>query len=98
MFVYFVLLFMYKYHNEMLPNVIHGFFTRNSSIHGYSTRQENELHVPVVNSDFAKRRIRVTGVKLYNHFHSILDWNSTFVTFKFNAKKFILQNGIASIQ
>ena len=23
MFVYFVLLFMYKYHNEMLPNVIH---------------------------------------------------------------------------
>lgn len=96
-YVYFVLLLMYKYHHVILPYVIFNLFTRNSSIHTYSTRQQNVLHIPFVRSSMSLRNIRVTGVKIYNHFIDKLEWNSTYVTFKYNAKKFILENNVTSI-
>ena len=43
---YSVILFMYKYRNEMLPVFFNEVFTCNIDIHNYANRQRNKLHVP----------------------------------------------------
>ena len=86
------LLLICKYHNSLVTQVMHNIFVRNTAVHNYSTRQHNILHVPLARTDMAARNIRVTGVKLYNHFIGVLDWEMTYLCFKANLKRFILQN------
>ena len=94
-YVYFVTLMMYKYHQDCLPQVIQNLFVRNNTIHQYPTRQQ--LHVPISRSNLTSRNVRVTGVKLYNHFFHILNWDVFYVTFKYNFKKYLLQNDTTSL-
>ena len=94
-YVYFVTLMMYKYHHNCLPQVIQNLFVRNNTIHQYPTRQP--LHVPLSRTNLTSRNVRVTGVKLYNHFFHILKWDVFYVTFKYNFKKYLLQNDTTSL-
>ena len=94
-YIYFVLLLMYKYHHGCVPQAIQNLFVRNSTIHNYPTRQV--LHVPLARIELVARNVRVTGVKLYNHFISILDWNMTYLCFKGNLKSYIRQKDVTSI-
>ena len=86
---------MYKYHHGCVPRVIQNLFVRNDTIHNYPTRQV--LHVPLARSDLVARNVRVTGVKLYNHFFSTLEWNMTYPCFKANLKNYIRQKDVTSI-
>ena len=95
MYVYFVTLLMYKYHHTCLPQVIQSLFVRNSAIHEYPT--STPLHVPLARSNLSSRNVRTTGVKLYNHFHRILNWDVLYVTFKYNLKKYLLENDTTSL-
>ena len=94
-YIYFILLLMYKYHHGRVPRVIQNLFVRNDTIHNYPTRQV--LHVPLARSDLVARNVRVTGVKLYNHFFSTLEWNMTYPCFKANLKNYIRQRDVTSI-
>ena len=35
----------FYHHSEILPGVFHNYFTRNSELHRYSTKQQFDLHV-----------------------------------------------------
>ena len=71
-YIYFVQLFMYKYHHEILPSVFEGMFVSNSSIHTHFTRQHHQLHVPPPCKSLLSRSVRVTGVKTYNFFDNVI--------------------------
>ncbi len=40
-----VLKFVYKQHNNLLPNIFNQFYIENASIHSHNTRQSHRLHV-----------------------------------------------------
>ena len=94
---YYVLLLMYKFHKDLLPAPISDMFIRNNAIHNRDLRSKNDLHVPpVFQYVLTNRCVRVTGVKLYNRFTKILDFNVSYPCFKFHAKKLVLESDVST--
>ena len=89
-YLYFVQLFMYKYQHKKLPIFFDTLFTRNSNIHRHHTRQENELHLPLIISMPCSRTIRISGVHSYNYFGKIFDMNISYEVYKKRLKKHLL--------
>ena len=58
--------FMYKFYKKNVPEIFTCFFQCNSSVHGYSTRQREYLHVPPVKSNLSQFSIRYRGVVVWN--------------------------------
>ena len=58
--------FMYKFYKKNVPEIFTSFFQCNSSVHGYSTRQREYLHVPPVKSNLSQFSIRYRGVVVWN--------------------------------
>ena len=47
-YMYSVMIFMYKYNNNLLPSVFNNMFNlKNYDVHMYPTRQQGSFHVPV---------------------------------------------------
>ena len=93
---YYVLLLMYKFHNNKLPTPISDMFTRNSSIHDRELRGKNYLHVPpLFQYVLTNRCVRVSGVKLYIKYVKVLDFNTSYSSFKFHAKKLVLDSDVS---
>ena len=42
--------FIYKFYKENVPEIFTSFFQCNSSVHGYSSRQSEYIHLPLVRS------------------------------------------------
>ena len=95
-YVYFVQLFMFKYHHGILPPVFDNLFILNRSVHSHETRQINHLHVPL-RTNLMSKTVRITGVSLYNHFYGLISMEMTYDSYKYNIKKFIRENGIGAI-
>ena len=84
-----VQMFMYKYHNRILPNIFSDFYAYNHDIHGYFTRQSRSLHVPLYQLTSLSKFIRTVGVRTSNFFIQYLDYNCTISMYKNQLKKFI---------
>ena len=67
-------------------------FVKNYTIHEYSTRQYNLLHVPKVNLNAFKKTIRYMGVFLWNSVSKVSNINCSVVSFKQTIKKYLLTN------
>ena len=89
-YVYFVLLFMFKYYRNVLPHVLDGLFTWNYDIHNLATRQRSLLHVPLIRTFPHIRTIRVSGVHLFNHISKTLELIYSYETYKKHLKAYIL--------
>ena len=50
---YLIANFMFKYEIGLLPNIFDTFFSKNSSIHSYNTRQSNVYHIHSVRLTFS---------------------------------------------
>ena len=97
-YVYFVLLFMFKYYRNVLPRVLDSMFTWNYAIHSHSTRQRSLLHVPLIKTFPYVKTVRVTGVHLFNHISKIFELNYSYETYKSHLKAYILKyNDISKI-
>ena len=83
---------MYKYHHDHLPAIFSDFYVQNNLVHDYHTRQENLLHVPLIRTAPLSKSVRVTGVSLYNHFKNLICLRVSYVTYKYNLKRYILDN------
>ena len=94
LYVYSVLLFVYKYHHLTLPNIFLDFYEYNSAYHGYGTRQINHLHVPKADSTLRSSMIRVTGVQLSNLFKNRVNYECSLLTYKRLVKAYILNNNV----
>ena len=93
-YIYNILLIMFKHHHGKLPTIFDSFFTRNNEVHSYDTRQSNNLHVPKQKTVRSAQLIRSAGVALYNHFVTRLNFGVTFSTFKKNVKGYLLKNEV----
>ena len=58
---------VFKCLNNLVPEYLSGYFTRNSSIHSYNTRSKNNLHLPKPNLSLGRRSFIYSGSLLYNN-------------------------------
>ena len=56
-----VQMFMYRYYNNLLPNIFCDFFKPNTEVHLYNTRQHSHYHVPVCRLAHKAKNIRYVG-------------------------------------
>jgi hypothetical protein len=89
-----VLLFLYKYENNLLPYCFSNMFVRNDSVHSHYTRQVKHFHVPVVNYDICKHFLKYFAVHIYNSTYHLIDYNVKLSTFKAKTKSLILKHNL----
>ncbi len=87
---YFVLLFMFKFANNLLPLIFENMFVQNTAICSYNTRQSNKLQIPKYKTTAIHKTICYTGVKLWNTIIDHLTINCTIFTFKWKLRKYLL--------
>ena len=81
---------MWKYKNNLLPEMFDSFFALNSSIHNYSTRQHNLYHVPIVKSELSRTFLKYTGVTLWNRMAKQVPHNQSLYGYKKQVKQYFL--------
>ena len=75
LYVYCTQLLLFKYHYNKLPAIFDSFFTRNGVVHSIATRYNALFRACKAKNSLRLRTVRVAGVRIYNHFFSILDMN-----------------------
>jgi hypothetical protein len=67
-----VLIFVYKYKNDLLPPPFNGFYITHRQIHRYPTRNASQLRIPKAKTKMASRFIMTTGVNIWNSMDTIV--------------------------
>ena len=96
-YVYSVQLLMYKYHHNLLPHIFSNFLITNDMIHTYHTRYKHHLRPPRFAAKPACISVRKTGVKSYNYYCDLLNFDCSILSYKISLKRHILCNGITFI-
>ena len=84
------LMLMFKYVNNMLPPSFHNFYTMNTSIHSYPTRNSSNFHLINPKLLIAQRSIRHHGPDLWNSLPESIKLSSSLYSFKANVKSMLL--------
>jgi len=50
-----------------MPSIFASYFTQNTSVHHYSTREKHSLHLDNPHTDFGKRLVKFKGSRLWNN-------------------------------
>lgn len=77
-----VLMFMFKFHNGLLPSIFNDMFRTNAQTHNYNTRNSNNLCQPLSRLTSRKQTLRFTGVKEWNSVCNDLRLSKTSSRFK----------------
>ena len=92
---YLICKFMFRYHKGEVPEIFANFFTHNSEIHRYFTRQHNYLHIPLERKNFGKFNIRYRGAIIWNHLLSLgINPDTSEACFMKSIKKGIINGSI----
>ena len=59
-------LFMYKYHNNLLPDIFTDYFVKANTIHGYNTRQSYMYRPCYFNTHLANNSIKRQGPLIWS--------------------------------
>ena len=97
LYVYCTQLLLFKYHYNKLPAIFDSFFTRNGVVHSIATRYNALFRACKAKNSLRLRTVRVAGVRIYNHFFSILDMNCALITYKRNLKSYIIGNDVSML-
>ena len=89
---YMVGTYMYKCLNESFPQFLSNYFTRNNSIHEYSTRGTNEIHVPFGRLHIRKFSIRINGAKVWNSLPSFVKQSRSLELFKNTLRNYLFSS------
>ena len=92
---YELIIFMYKYHKDLLPKVFKNYFVRNNQIHTYNTRNANKFRTPLFKSCLGQNSFyynstknwNETGIRLIDH-----QKNESFSYYKRKLKTHLLNN------
>ena len=93
MYVYSIQLFMYKFHHKLLLRIFLDYFVTNYDVHDYDTRQRGCLHATHNRS----HSIRYVGVKISNHFMSLLEMNMYYLLYKTNLRYLVLTSDVSHL-
>ena len=88
-YLYNGLLFMYKRHYGILPNMFYSLFTVNRNITGRDTRQSNLLHVPKGVLSVRRGTILFSGVSLHNFFFDRISYVVSILSYKCSWKQYL---------
>lgn len=81
--------FMYKYSNDLLPDVMHDLYRNNYEIHSYNTRISNNLHISSAMDTFSS-----ISARIWNILRSKINVNVSFPKFKVVSKIYLQTNNI----
>ena len=84
--------FMYKYSNQLLPDIFHDYFSLNSNVHNYPTRNYACIHIPKSNTLSYSKSVLFSGATLWNSLPNTLKFCSSFRTFTKCFKSHLLSN------
>ena len=93
-YLYKVLIFMYKYNQQLLPGIFLNMFNRNDDFHQYNTRQQFFLREPIIKTELMRKTVRFTGVSLLNIVKQKINFDCSFVTFKYHLRKYLMNNDV----
>ena len=91
---YCIILFMFKYVNNLLPHLFESIFVFNLNVHSYETRQSRKLHVPKGNISLLYRTIKHKGTYLWNFVYDKISYSCGISFYKKCLKTFLLENDI----
>ena len=83
-------LFMFKYHNDLLPDIFNSFFIKNNEYHSYPTRNAAKLRVPLSKTLTGSKFIRITGVAFWNLLENQITGNHKIGALKKLLKTYII--------
>ena len=83
-------IFMYKYHNNLLPNTFVNKFHQVRDVHSYSLRSSQLYVIPMAKSKLYKTSLQHRASKLWNMLPTELKQSLSLTSFKINIKKFFL--------
>ena len=84
---YFISIFMYKYHNNLLPNLFENMFILQRNIHTYNTRQYADYKLPLCSTNRSQKAIRFAGPKVWNSLSETIRSASSVESFKKKVKQ-----------
>ena len=96
-YIYKLLSFMYRYNYGLLPSTFDFMFIRNDNFHNYGTRQNMNLHIPLMRLNVTCRTLRYMGVKVWNYFKNIVITNVSLPCFKKHIRRYLLLNDVTNI-
>ena len=79
---------MYKYANNLLPQVINDMYTTNSDVHNYTTRQKHLLNVNKSNINIYSKSYVNTSARIWNAMQSEIEVNVSISKFKISLKMY----------
>ena len=85
-----ILIFMYKFSRQMLPNIFLNFFQFPNHVH--DTRTNSLYRIPVYKTKCSQQSIRYQGVKLFNILSTVIDRKCCIQTYKTRLKRYLISN------
>ena len=90
--IYLTMLFMFRVHNNMVPDQFQMMFNYNRDIHPYVTRQSNHLHTPMAKTHLGKKCIKYHGSVIWNKVIKLnIPTDTSEAVFKRSVKKEIIR-------
>lgn len=83
-------IFMYKYHNDLLPSTFRDKFHQVCDVHHYNLRTSTMYVVPMAKSKLCRSSIHYRAPKLWNSLPNVLKQSVSLSSFKTNVKNFFL--------
>ena len=76
--IYNVAVFMFKFHNKLLPSIFDSLFTQINKVHRYHTRNaaKESYYLPHVRTNYGLFNIRFQGPKVWNSIDNLIKKNS----------------------
>ena len=90
LFKYAILIFMFKYKNNMLPQIYQECFTTNKRYKSKETRQSSLYYIPRFRTNYLERNILVQGPTLANQYKELFSEQCSFGTLKLRVKNILL--------
>ena len=94
--IFFILRFVFRQLNGLLPTVFRPYFTSNAETGLRRHRSENKLHVPYFRLEYGRKSIQCLGARLYNKLPEDITSNTTFGAFKGSLKRALQEQILTS--
>ena len=89
-----VSMFMYRFHNDMLPSFFKRFFTYNYDIHQHNLRNLHNFALPPTRTNYMKFSIQYHGPIVWNALPKKLKSLNSIQMFKSRCKKYLMEENL----
>ena len=72
-YIYYIQLFIFKYHQKSSQSFLITTLQKNSLIYDRDTRQQSHLHIPLIRTLPFSRTVRLSGACVYNFFYKLAE-------------------------